>query len=87
MLGFSACCKVQDGTSDRKVTKSQQPRLALSADSHKMLRGLESLGFRPKHVPWFLSSPFIIRVPFFLLFGFSKGSPTIKRAKGYHSGT
>ena len=24
--------------------------------------------------PWFLSSPFIIRVPFFLLFGFSKGA-------------
>ena len=57
--------KSRMGTSDRKVTKSQQPRLALSADSHKMLRGLESLGFRPKHVPWFLSSPFIIRVPFF----------------------
>ena len=25
-------------------------------------------------VSWFLSSPFIIRVPFFLLFGFSKGT-------------
>ena len=38
-------------------------------------------------ITWFLSSPFIIRVPFFLVFGFSKGGPTIKRAKGYHSGT
>ena len=36
---------------------------------------------------WFLSSLFIIRVPFFLLFGFSKGGPKIKRAKGYYSGT
>ena len=25
-------------------------------------------------VSWFLSSPFIIRVPFFLLVGFSKGA-------------
>ena len=25
-------------------------------------------------VTWFLSSPFIIRVPFFLLFGFGKGA-------------
>ena len=38
---------------------------------------------------WFLSSPFksMIRVPSFLVFGFSKGGPTIKRAKGYLSGT
>ena len=35
----------------------------------------------------FISSLFIIRVPFFSLLGFSKGFPKIKRAKGYHSGT
>ena len=33
----------------------------------------------------FLSSPFIIRVPFFLLFGFNKGTLK-KKAKGYYSG-
>ena len=38
-------------------------------------------------VAWFLCSLFIIRVPFFLLFGFSKGGPTMKRAKGYQTGT
>ena len=33
----------------------------------------------------FLSSPTITRVPFFLLFGFNKGTTTIKRANGYRS--
>ena len=37
----------------------------------------------------FLSSPFIIRVPFFMPFDFKKGTPMPKqkRAKGYYSGT
>ena len=30
---------------------------------------------------WFLSNSCIIRVPFFLLFGFSKGGPKIKKGK------
>ena len=29
---------------------------------------------RSQFQTWFLSSPFIIRVPFFLLFGFSRGA-------------
>ena len=29
----------------------------------------------------------MIRVPFFLLFGFNKGALNPKRAKGYYSGT
>ena len=35
----------------------------------------------------FLSSPIMIRVPFFLLLGFNKGDPEPKRAKGYYSKT
>ena len=36
-------------------------------------------GFR---ATWFPSSPVEIRVPFFLLFGFHKGTQKEKRAKG-----
>ena len=44
--------------------------------------------FKTQKFTWFLSSPLIIiRVPFFLPFGFSRGAPKIKRAKGYYSGT
>ena len=35
----------------------------------------------------FPSNPLIIRVPFFLIFGFNKGDPKPKRAKGYYLGT
>ena len=35
----------------------------------------------------FLSKPLTIRVPFFLLFGFNKGTLKKKGAKGYYSGT
>ena len=34
----------------------------------------------------FPSSPLIIGVPVFLIFGFNKETPQIKRAKGYHWG-
>ena len=36
------------------------------------------------YIPMVLCSPIIIRVPFFLLFGFNKGSQDEKRAKGYY---
>ena len=35
----------------------------------------------------FPSSTIIIRVPFFLLFGFNNGNPKRKRVKGYYWGT
>ena len=40
------------------------------------------VAFRDNSSPRFPSSPSIIRVPLFLLFGFSKGSPKEKEQKG-----
>ena len=73
---------MQSGSLDFRVSGSGS--LGGAAESrHRALSAKKSVGTET----WFLSSLFIIRVPFFLLFGFSKGGPKIKRAKGYYSGT
>ena len=53
------------------------------------LRRLATRGLRLQGMTFarFLSVPSMIRVPFFLLFGFHKGTPKLKRAKGHYSGT
>ena len=54
-----------------------------TVQSKQHLAPVASCGFRVARFP---SSPLIIRVPFFLLFGFNKGTPK-KRVKGYYWGT
>ena len=43
---------------------------------------MEAIHYCKKTYPRFLSSPFIIRVPFFLIFSFNKGTLNQKGQKG-----
>ena len=81
MLG----CRVSGASLKTLPSPSPEPK----SRNHEVKAGSNARvqGLALSSLSWFLSSPFIIRVPFFLVFGFSKGGPTIKRAKGYHSGT
>ena len=70
-----SCQALLEGFRVFRAVKSQEP--------FNQPQTLRTLSFKPR----FPSSPLIIRVPFFLLFGSNKGTQKRKSVKGYYWGT
>ena len=66
---------------NRESMRSQTQKVAEGERKHRKKEPRMAADSR------FLSDPLIIRVPFFPLFSFNKGTITAKSAKGYYSRT